>query len=83
MGCRRWLEFEGGVGVVGQGGSFDFPIFVRSVVQLIFRAFEIRIPHFGTVIRLPRRVPGLDQITWRIVLTQKKRGHFQKKLHET
>ena len=21
MGCRRWLGFEGGVGVVGQGGS--------------------------------------------------------------
>ena len=23
MGCRRWLECEGGVGVVGQGGSED------------------------------------------------------------
>ena len=21
MGCRRWLEFEGGVGVVGRGES--------------------------------------------------------------
>jgi len=30
MGCRRWLGFEGGVGVVGQGGQHQHTLLHRN-----------------------------------------------------